>query len=98
MMIVRSECNSYLNWFFKSKEFRRQINRGENTMINQITRYMLDDVLVSLPPRKEQTAIVERTDALSNETERLAKIYRRKLVALEALKKSLLHQAFTGQL
>jgi len=32
------------------------------------------------------------------ETQRLASLYERKLAALEALKKSLLHQAFTGQL
>jgi len=32
------------------------------------------------------------------ETQRLASLYRQKLAALEALKKSLLHQAFTGQL
>src|SRR5205823_6104960 len=32
------------------------------------------------------------------ETQRLATLYERKLAALEALKKSLLHQAFTGEL
>ena len=32
------------------------------------------------------------------ETQRLARLYERKLAALEALKKSLLHQAFTGAL
>ena len=32
------------------------------------------------------------------ETQRLASLYERKLAALEALKKSMLHQAFTGQL
>ena len=31
-------------------------------------------------------------------TQRLARLYDRKLVALEALKKSLLHQAFAGAL
>ena len=31
-------------------------------------------------------------------TQRLARLYERKLAALEALKKSLLHQAFTGEL
>jgi hypothetical protein len=31
-------------------------------------------------------------------TQRLARLYERKLAALEALKKSLLHQAFTGLL
>ena len=35
---------------------------------------------------------------LSAETKRLESIYQRKLTALDALKKSLLHQAFTGQL
>ena len=33
-----------------------------------------------------------------HETQRLARLYERKHAALEALKKSLLHQAFTGQL
>ena len=32
------------------------------------------------------------------ETQRLARLYERKHAALEALKKSLLHQAFTGEL
>jgi len=32
------------------------------------------------------------------ETQRLESLYQQKLAALEALKKSLLHQAFTGQL
>ena len=32
------------------------------------------------------------------ETQRLAAIYQQKHAALEALKKSLLHQAFTGEL
>ena len=32
------------------------------------------------------------------ETQRLARLYERKLASLEALKKSLLHQAFSGEL
>jgi len=46
----------------------------------------------------EQKQIVAKLDALSEETQRLSSLYERKLAALEALKKSLLHQAFTGQL
>jgi type I restriction enzyme S subunit len=46
----------------------------------------------------EQKRIAGRLDALTAETQRLASLYERKLAALEALKKSLLHQAFTGQL
>lgn len=50
------------------------------------------------PPVAEQRQIVEKLDDLSEETQRLARLYERKLAALEALKKSLLHQAFTGEL
>jgi type I restriction enzyme S subunit len=44
--------------------------------------------------RKSRTEL----DGLREETERLASIYEQKLATLELLKKSLLHQAFTGQL
>jgi type I restriction enzyme S subunit len=50
------------------------------------------------PSVTEQKQIVAKLDSLREETERLAALCERKLAALEALKKSLLHQAFTGQL
>jgi type I restriction enzyme, S subunit len=50
------------------------------------------------PPVTEQKQIAAKLDSLREETQRLATLYERKLTALEALKKSLLHQAFTGQL
>ncbi len=51
-----------------------------------------------LPPIAEQKRIVANLDSLHQETTRLASIYQQKLAALEALKKSLLHQAFSGEL
>jgi type I restriction enzyme, S subunit len=42
--------------------------------------------------------ILETKHVNAAETQRLARLYEQKLVALEALKKSLLHQAFTGEL
>jgi len=50
------------------------------------------------PPVAQQREIVEKLDALSQETQRLTAIYTRKLAALEELKKALLHQAFSGEL
>jgi type I restriction enzyme S subunit len=47
---------------------------------------------------EEQAKIVKSLEALHEETTRLAAIYQQKLAALEALKKSLLHQAFSGEL
>ena len=53
---------------------------------------------VWLPAVKKQNELAEKLDALNEETQRLESIYQRKLAALEALKKSLLHQAFSGAL
>ena len=53
---------------------------------------------IPAPSLPEQKAIVAKLNELSEETQRLARLYERKHAALEALKKSLLHQAFTGAL
>ena len=98
MMIIRSEYNPYLLWFFKSLDFKKQISGGENTMINQITRYMLDDVIVSFPPIAKQLEIVQQLDAIYNESQKLESIYQKKLTDLEELKKSILQKAFAGEL
>lgn len=58
MTVIRSELNPYLSWFFRSEAFRDQIGVGENTMINQITKYMLDTIRVPVPPLPEQQRIV----------------------------------------
>ncbi len=59
---------------------------------------MLREFQVPVPSADEQKAIVAKLDLLSAETQHLESIYRQKLTALDDLKKSLLHQAFTGQL
>jgi type I restriction enzyme S subunit len=53
---------------------------------------------VPIPPLKEQERIVSLLDDLILETQRLESIYQQKLTALDDLKKSILHQAFSGQL
>jgi type I restriction enzyme S subunit len=53
---------------------------------------------VPLPPLPELRLAVEKFDALAAETQRLESLYQNKLNALDELKKSLLHQAFTGNL
>ena len=46
----------------------------------------------------EQQAVVSKLNDLDAETQRLESIYQQKLAALDELKKSLLHQAFSGKL
>lgn len=50
------------------------------------------------PPVAEQKHIVAKLDSLSEETQRLESLYQQKLAALDELKKSILHQAFSGEL
>jgi type I restriction enzyme S subunit len=58
----------------------------------------LRKIAVSFPSLKEQKVITTKLAELAAETERLKSLYQRKLVALDELKKSLLHQAFSGLL
>ena len=53
---------------------------------------------VRLPPPDQQASIVERFDSLQTECDRQADVQARKLAALDELKRSLLHQAFSGGL
>jgi type I restriction enzyme S subunit len=59
---------------------------------------LIQELPVMLPPIKVQAIIVQAAADLRAKTQRLAGIYQRKLAALDALKKSLLHQAFSGVL
>jgi type I restriction enzyme S subunit len=53
---------------------------------------------INIPPLAIQIKITEKLNELSNETQYLEAIYKKKLAALDELKKSLLRQAFHGQL
>lgn len=75
----------------------REINNGSS--IPQINNYSIEPLLISFPEStKEQQTIVAKLDALREETQRLESLYQCKLAALDELKKSLLHQAFSGAL
>jgi len=52
----------------------------------------------SLPTLEEQINVVKRIDALSEELERAANIYKREIASVEELRQSLLSQAFSGKL
>jgi type I restriction enzyme S subunit len=59
---------------------------------------MIKNMEIALPSLAEQRRLVSTMDALLAETQHLEFIYQKKLAALDELKKSLLHQAFNGQL
>lgn len=59
---------------------------------------ILKELQVSYPDTSEQVEIARKIELLEEETQRLSLIFERKITALEELRKSLLHQAFAGQL
>ncbi len=89
-----------LYYFMMTDGFLKNIKMSATgTMVKHTApKRIMSNVIPFPAKRKEQQAIISKLDDLREETQRLARIYEQKLAALEALKKSLLHQAFSGEL
>lgn len=66
--------------------------------IQHFTGEALSRFQLPVPPLSDVRAIVAKLEKLRTETRRLEWIYLKKVMALDALKKSLLHEAFSGNL
>ena len=66
--------------------------------IKNVSLKTMREFKVPLPSYVEQQIIVNKLDTLNSETKKLEAIYQQKLTALDELKKSILNQAFSGQL
>jgi type I restriction enzyme S subunit len=88
----------YYQMLTQGFQHRVRLNAGQATL-PIISKGKWSALTVFVPPSlQEQQTIATHLDNLAAETQRLAAIYEQKLTALEALKKSLLHQAFSGEL
>lgn len=92
--------NEFFFHVFNTQTVRKEIHdSASGVKVRHTSPTKIGEVIVAFPTDvSEQKRIVSNLAALSEETERLESICEQKLAALEALKKSLLHQAFTGQL
>jgi type I restriction enzyme S subunit len=92
--------STFLKYMLLSDPIQRRIRaEGTGATVQGIKASLLKLIAISFPRTlTEQRLIVEKLDALNEETQRLDSIYKGKLAALETLKKSLLHQAFSGKL
>ena len=99
LKIHASQSSRFISYALKSPAIRDQLMTASEAAAQQAI-YLRDikPLEIGCPPVAVQQSIAEKLDALSAETQRLARIYERKLAALAELKKSLLHQAFTGDL
>jgi type I restriction enzyme S subunit len=89
----------YLCHFLKSSKARRKmIDGGNGVNIKSLNQGTLSGLVIPFPSITEQARIVQQLEELQDETQRLESIYQQKIAALDALKKSLLDQAFTGNI
>lgn len=94
---VMKELSPYLTYALRASCVQGQIV-PQGAALKHLYLVDLRRLAIPLPPLKEQKRIVTALGRLELEAERLVEIYERKIAALDALRKSLLHQAFTGQL
>lgn len=90
---------AYLCHFLKSKDTRQEmIDGGNGANIKSLNQGTLSRIVVPFPSLSKQAEIVRQLEDMQVETQRLESLYQKKLAALDELKKSLLHQAFSGAL
>jgi type I restriction enzyme S subunit len=92
--------HDFLFYFLKNSDILQYVIYHSQRAAGQIglTKETLEPYPFAVPSLAIQKSVVETIMKLEEETTRLAAIYQQKLAALEALKKSLLHQAFNGEL
>ena len=79
--------------------FKEQLESlASGTTVPIVNKSKFNSVGVVLPPLPIQRSVAAQFSLLREETQRLESLYQRKLAALDELKQSLLHQAFSGQL
>ncbi len=89
----------YFYYLLSSRFVQSQFAQlASGSVVKNISGDLVKKAVLPIPPLAHQHVIVEKLLEISAETQRLATLYERKLAALEALKKSLLHQAFSGEL
>ncbi|MBW4530841.1 MAG: restriction endonuclease subunit S [Aphanothece saxicola GSE-SYN-MK-01-06B] len=92
----RMATQRFVEFYLESIKLDEFITGAAQPKLNQRA---LNAIPIPIPESvEEQAKIVNGVKALQEETRHLTRLYERKLAALEELKKSLLHQAFNGEL
>lgn len=92
--------STLLKYLLLSHTVQQRIHdKGTGATVKGIKASLLKTIQISFPKSlSQQQEVVAQMDALLQETQRLGSIYQKKIAALDELKQSLLHQAFSGQL
>jgi type I restriction enzyme, S subunit len=89
----------FLSLYFNTPEMQQKFQdiRSGST-VPHLTCGAVKELKISIPDIPTQRSLVIASQAFQSETQRLESLYQNKLNSLDELKKSLLHQAFTGNL
>lgn len=85
----------FIYYLFAGLDVKKLDSGAANPALN---RNQVHPIKIWWPAVERQQEITLRLDSLAEETQRLESIYQRKIDALDELKKSLLNQAFSGNL
>ena len=73
-------------------------NFAAGSTVRNLNIELASRVKIPVPPLSQQRGFAQQFNALSEKTKSLHRFYEQKLEALESLKKSILHEAFSGNL
>lgn len=88
----------FVNYLYLMDQTGDLKNHFSGTGIQHFTGEALAKFTLPIPPDKQIQQVLGKANQLEAEVVRLESIYRQKLTALDDLKKTLMHQAFSGQL
>jgi len=88
----------FVLYAFRSNVMDEQLGNLTGTTVRHLPIEKAKELVVRIPNFAAQNAVVEETKKMEDEIQRLSDIYTRKLSTLETLKKSLLHEAFSGKI
>jgi len=89
----------YFYYLLSSRFVQSQFAQlASGSVVKNISGDLVKKAVLPIAPIAQQHVLARAFLGLSEETDRLASIYQQKVAALDELKKSLLHQAFSGEL
>jgi type I restriction enzyme, S subunit len=87
----------FLFYWFKSNS-KKIIDEGTGATVQGVKLPFIKSLPINIPIFSEQTKVAGNLIKLTKEIQRLEVLYQRKIACLDELKKSLLQQAFAGEL
>lgn len=93
-VVCKSELyNEYLYWwFYGKKEYLNSLGTGATFL--EISKTVVENIIIPIPPLDTQQAIVSHLDSLSSTIRKLEELQQKTLAECDALKQAMLREVF----